>query len=181
MYQKSIDLLCLNDIDLLPGLSEVEIRKIESLYHFSFPFPLESFLKEVLPINKGFYNWRDFSKENILCITSIMEAPKNALTKMAKEVYWCEKWGEEPKSFKDKIEVVRTKVANAPNLIPIFAHRYMPVCNLQKPPIISVHGTDVIYYGEDLENYLEIEFGDRKQLSIKLENIEHVPFWSDLV
>ena len=47
--------------------------------------------------------------------------------------------------------------------------------------MIRLYDTDVIYYGENLENYLEIEFGDKDQRSINIKIIEPVQFWSDII
>ena len=44
-----------------------------------------------------------------------------------------------------------------------------------------MHGVDVIYYGGNLEEYFNIEFGDQKQSSLDIAHIEYVPFWSDLM
>ncbi len=181
MYEKVICILRHKNINLTSGLTQEEFSKIEELYHFRFPLPLQLFLKEVLPIEKGFYNWRDFSPGNISRITNAIESPKRFLHQIINEIDWCDDWGKEPKNLENKAKLIKNKIITAPDLIPIFAHRYMPVCALQNPPVISVHGADVIYYGENLENYLEIEFGDKKQASINFESIEYIPFWTDLM
>ncbi len=52
-------------------------------------------------------------------------------------------------------ELIRT----APRLIPICGHRMMPdePCAAGNP-IFSVHQTDIIHYGFDLDDYFRIEF-----------------------
>lgn len=44
-------------------------------------------------------------------------------------------------------------------LVPVYAHRYL-VCGADPldGPVLSIHGTDAIVYGEDLLTYLQIEF-----------------------
>lgn len=88
--------------------------------------------------------------------------------------------GAEPESIEKYKEEVRKRLKKAPKLIPVYAHRYMPMLD-NDPPILSIHDTDVIYYGENLENYLEIEFGDKDQRSINIKIIEPVQFWSDII
>lgn len=49
------------------------------------------------------------------------------------------------------------------------------------PPIISIHDVDIIYYGQNLEDYFEVEFGGKEQGKIEFENINPIPFWSDIM
>lgn len=65
--------------------------------------------------------------------------------------------------------------------MPIYAHRYMPMVLDENPPIISIHDIDIIYYGEDLEDYFNIEFGKKTQDRIEFQNITPIPFWSDIM
>lgn len=48
-------------------------------------------------------------------------------------------------------------------------------------PIMSVHQTDIIYYGENLLSYLLVEFGLKEHEDIDFENIKYIPFWSDII
>ena len=74
---------------------------------------------------------------------------------------------------------VKNRLKNAPKLVPIYAHRYMPVISSENPPVISIHGADIIYMGENLVEYFNIEFGDRRQDTIK--SIIPIPFWTDIM
>ncbi len=89
--------------------------------------------------------------------------------------------GDEPEDEAKRVAFIRGKIPDAPRLIPIYSHRYMPLCSLENYPVLSVHGVDVIYYGGNLEEYFNIEFGDQKQSSLDIAHIEYVPFWSDLM
>ena len=57
----------------------------------------------------------------------------------------------------------------------------MPMVDTENPPILSVHGTDIIYYGENLLDYLDVEFGTKKQEDISFDRIQPVPFWSEIM
>lgn len=100
---------------------------------------------------------------------------------MAQEVYWCDDWGEEPEDEKVISEEVRERLKEAPKLLPIYTHRYMPMVLDENPPVISIHDLDIIYYGENLEDYLYVEFGNKTQNEIHFENISPIPFWSDIM
>lgn len=100
---------------------------------------------------------------------------------MAEEVYWCDDWGEEPEDEAVISKKVRERLKEAPKLLPIYAHRYMPMISDENPPIISIHDLDIIYYGKNLEDYLYVEFGNKTQNEIEFENITPIPFWSDIM
>lgn len=57
----------------------------------------------------------------------------------------------------------------------------MPETVDDRPPVISVHGVDIIYYGENLEDYFEVEFGEKEQDEINFERISPIPFWSEIM
>lgn len=181
MYEKEFGQLMKKGIIIEQGLEEKEIDLIESIYNITLPDPLKQFFKEGLPISKGFYNWRDFQEKNILHIKQVMQRPYCSIYQLAEEVEWCERWGEKPTNKLKETQEIRKKTLKAPCLVPVFSYRYMPVLPLQKLPVISVHELDIIYYGEDLEDYLNIEFGDKKQIKIDFKNIEYIPFWSDIM
>ena len=181
MYRENITMLKHPEIKTEVGISQEELKKIEELYGIRFPQSLREFLMEALPVSEGFYNWRDFSKENISAIKNVIAAPVEALKELAEEAEWCESWGKEPESVEEKAAEVKKRLQKAPVLIPVYAHRYMPMVETDNPPVLSVHGTDVIYYGEDLADYFEVEFGHKKQEDIALERILPKPFWSEIM
>ena len=78
-------------------------------------------------------------------------------------------------------DFVLRKMVDAPKLIPIYSHRYMPMGVSDNPPVISVYGVDVIYYGKDLDEYIQIEFGEKNPSEIDYSNIQKIPFWSEMM
>lgn len=176
-----INLLIAKNIVFEVGLTFDEIARIEEIYGIIFPRRLQNFLMTALPISEGFYNWRNTKKENIAYIKSKMNQPATYINEMPKEIYWCENWGEEPEDEEAFTREVKKRLGVAPKLIPIFSHRYMPVIGNDNPPIISVHGGDVIYMGENLDSYFKVEFGGKDQKKIKFSKINPISFWSDLM
>lgn len=163
------------------GLMPNELEEIEKIYEIKFPKCLKEFLMIALPISKGFYNWRNVQDDNIQFIKQVMNRPVIDINDMAEEVYWCDEWGEEPEDEKGIAKEVKERLKEAPKLLPIYAHRYMPMILDDNPPIISIHGIDVIYYGKNLEDYFNIEFGEKEQNAIELQDIVSIPFWSDIM
>jgi hypothetical protein len=95
-----------------------------------------------------------------------------------------EEWGPKPSTNEAAFAVARMKIDEAPKLIPICGHRYIPAePSLAGNPVLSVHQTDIIYYGADLGNYLENEFYyyfETPEYFLK-EPIRRIEFWSHLV
>ncbi|MDD8048716.1 MAG: SMI1/KNR4 family protein [Thomasclavelia sp.] len=181
MYKDSIELLKKNNVTFEKGLSADEILQIEKQYDISFPTSLRKFLMTELPVSKGFYNWRNFDIENIKYIKNMIKQPIQYINDMPQEIYWCEDWGKEPENLESFKDEVKKRLAKAPKLIPIYSHRYMPMLDNENPPIISVHGGDVIYMGKDLYDYFMVEYGSKKQTEISFSSIKSIPFWSDIM
>lgn len=180
MFEKSFDLLSKKGISFDEGLSLEELDYIENLYKIEFPKSLRDFLMYKMPISNGFYNWRNTNKDNVEYLNKVMKLPFDNIYNMANEVYWCDDWGDEPDEEVCS-DIIREKFKKAPKLIPIYSHRYIPMISIDNPPIISIHGVDIICYGTDLEEYIDIEFGDKNQDAIQYEKVYHIDFWSDIM
>lgn len=180
MYKESIKLLKAQGIEFESGLTVDELKQIEKIYKIKFPNSLREFLMIALPISKGFYNWRDTTEDNINFIKQVINKPVLDIKDTAEEVYWCEDWGEEPEDEEIIAKKVIEHLVDAPQLLPIYAHRYIPIID-DNPPIISIHDIDIIYYGENLEDYFNVEFGGKKQNNIDFQKIKPIPFWSDIM
>lgn len=92
--------------------------------------------------------------------------------------FWPSSWGDRPGDRDLAGRHARRRLAQAPRLVPLFSHRYVADGSEHVPsPVFSVCQADVIYYGDNLLDYVAHEFnvpplhpGERR----------HVPFWSDL-
>jgi len=91
MYRENINMLKQHEIKIEVGLSSSELKIIEEVYNIRFPKSLCEFLREALPVTNGFYNWRDFSEENISTIKKVIAGPIEALKALAEEVEFGEK------------------------------------------------------------------------------------------
>jgi len=71
-------------------------------------------------------------------------------------------------------------VANAPKLIPLISHRYLPAepCEAGNP-VFSIYQSDIIYYGANLTEYFERELVDGNRSLTG--DIKHIRFWSEFV
>lgn len=181
-YNKLIKMLELKDIEFNKGLTDKEIAYIEKIYKITFPQELKKFIKIKLPVSNGFYNWRDFTEANIEKIKNVINAPMEGLLfDIEYNDFWVENWG---KVVDDNIETQKQrfleKYYEAPKLIPIYSHRYMPDINKKNIPILSVMQSDIIVYGRNLEEYLEKEFIVSNKIKIDNDNYD-IEFWSDII
>lgn len=182
-FYKIINILQLNGIKTENGLTEAEIKKIETLYSFCFTPDLKELLTHVLPVSKGFTNWRDFSNDNVNHIKEELAWPlEGMLFDIENNGFWVDDWGIKPADIYEAKRVCTEAFVTLPKLIPIYAHRYIPeVPREAGNPVFSVYQTDIIYYGENLESYFEIEFGQKSHNSIDYSAIKVIKFWGEFV
>lgn len=164
------------------GLSEAEAQHAETTYGFRFPPDLRAFLMYALPVSAHWPNWREELNSEIL---QMMSWPVEGICfDISNNVFWPEEWGARPASANQACEIAGQKVAEAPKLIPVSGHRYIPSSPEESGnPVFSVYQTDIIYYGADLWNYLENEFSyyfEKPQYYIR-EPVKEIPFWTWLV
>ena len=125
MYKQIKKLLEKSGIELSDGLKESEIDKIEQIYEFKFPKSLKDFLSYTLPISVEFYNWRDFSDENIKEIKQAMNYVFEYLKNdpideiFPNESYWnTQKWDPMPEDQSRKRAIILEAAKIAPKIIP---------------------------------------------------------------
>ncbi|MBF0788317.1 hypothetical protein IR123_10590 [Streptococcus sp. 19428wC2_LYSM12] len=166
------------DIRIEDGLTKSEIKELERIYHISFPKDWVDFYSQILPIGIGFYNWRDKSIGNIQFIEEAFLKPYNDILACYEEIEWNDIWGVEPRNLQHKLVKIRSLLEEAPRLIPIYGHRYLPIMK-NSAPVLSIHDIDIICYGENLFDYFYIEFSLKKQKDICFDQVTYVPFWMD--
>jgi hypothetical protein len=172
-----------------PGLTDNELSSAEKKFGFKFPPDLRSFLQYALPV-KGtketsrFPNWRDLDNNNLKIH---MGGPLHGiLFDVEHNNFWLEELGDKPTELEEAKKMMTEAVNKAPRLIPIYSHRFLPSEPLEENnPILSVHQTDIIYYGNNLWKYLEVEFGSEpSQLVIyagETEEPKKIKFWSKII
>ena len=171
------------EVEFECGLNEDEFSIIEKMYDIKFPPDLRTFLSSGLPISNHFINWRDVSESNVEKIKTVIEWPlRGMIFDIEHNAFWYDAWGEKPTSIEDAIQKCKEEYAKVPKMIPICSHRYIPSEPLEENnPIFSIYQTDIIYYGENITKYLEIEFRMKKYQEIDFDVIKEIRFWSDIV
>jgi len=182
-YNAIIEKLEEKGVSFESGMSQKDILETEEYYSISFPVEMKEFFISGLPVSSGFYNWRNTSSMNTSLIRSALKMPiEGLLSDFRNGDLWCEKWGLKPERDEDAIEILLARFKRAPEMIPIYAHRYMPsIPGCDNVPVFSIMQSDIIYYGTDLISYLEIEFGLKQYNDILQASFRQIEFWSDLM
>ena len=164
------------------GLDEEEAARAERRFGFEFPDDLRRWLMFALPRGPRFPNWRDIDDPELL---RALSWPLEGLWfDVQHNAFWLREWGPRPEQDQSAFELLRKRLEQAPRLIPVHAHRYMP----DRPrnagnPVLSVYQTDIICYGCDFEDYLHREYplqsgAHPRHVPGKIRDIE---FWSTFI
>lgn len=175
-----IQALTAKEIIFTDGLSDDEVNAIHSQFGLILPDDLRAFLQTALPISQTFINWRAALNNPQQYLAYQLASPlEGILFDVQANHFWWHSWGEKPPSQAQQLETIRQQFAEYPVLIPVYSHRYIPStpCSAGNP-VFSVVQTDIIYYGENLYNYLINEF--QLDLPLKACKPRHISFWSDL-
>lgn len=163
-------------IDFAPALTDAEVERVEGQFSFRLPPDLRAFLQTGLPRGDHFPDWRSGSLEQL---RDWLDSPRRGIFfDIEHNNFWLPEWGPKPESIPEAFQVADRLLAAAPKLIPICQHRMIPDDpHLEGNPVFSVHQTDIICYGQDLEDYLRNEFHltGRKPWP---ENLRPIRFWN---
>jgi hypothetical protein len=164
--------------ELAEGMTDEELAKAEETFGFTFPADLRRMLKAFLPVSDGFPDWREGKVRDLL--DWLDEPIEGICFDVEENGFWLDSWGERPADMDDAIEEARRHVTREPLLIPVFTHRFLPAEPVgEGNPVFSVVQSDVLRYGDDLEDYFQKEF-EVPRSSPQPFQAKRVPFWSDL-
>jgi hypothetical protein len=158
-----------------PGYTAAELEDAQARFGLRFPPDLHALLRRArMP---GALDWtRDDEK-----IRAMLAWPLEGILFDVEEAHlWWPEWGERPAEPEARAAVVAAVIADAPKLIPLFAHRYLPEEPFEAGnPVFSVYQSDIIFYGSNLPGYIANEFSDPR--NYVLGPMKHIRFWSDAV
>lgn len=164
-------------VDLDPGLTDREVDAVQDRFRFTFLPEHREFLHRHLPVGDSWPDWRGMPP----ALQHRLDWPVvGVLFDVAENAFWAGSWGPRPVRSRAALARARELLAGVPRLVPVYSHRYLPAAPVPGPaPVFSVHQTDVIHYGADLEDYLLREFAGSAKRTPPMS--ARVPFWDDLV
>ncbi|WP_123466807.1 hypothetical protein [Streptomyces sp. CEV 2-1] len=154
--------------EIEPGLSDAELRCVEEEYGFEFADDHRAFLAAGLPVSEPpeegatWENpWPDWRHGDPAKLRKHLEWPVEGIVMAVQHGYWHSGWGQRPVDADEAVREARAKLARVPRLVPVYAHRFLPAGHgSHGHPVLSIWGTDIIYYGVDLADYVNHEFDD---------------------
>lgn len=147
-------------ISMEPGMTTEELDRAEEVFGFRFPEEIREFLSLTVPVEKGFFDYRDVSEEN------------------QKKFQEFQNWMEDQFRFdlennrEDMLELLEEPLGkpadfdsavmdyfhSSVKLIPFFIHRCF-FDGMDRMPIVSfMQPVDTIFYASNFREYLEVEF-----------------------
>ena len=170
-------------IVFLEDVTAEQLDRVQERYGIVFPEMLRRFYMMGMPVSDGFVRWLDESPEYTETVRRKLKAPiRGILTAVELEEVWPPAWGICPEEEEQALEMAAERLKGAAVLIPLYAHRYM-VClpDTDDAPALSVYGGDIIYYGADLKNWLQIEFCGLSQQTVFESELPEIPVWQELI
>jgi hypothetical protein len=158
-----------------PGYTQAELRVAQDKFGLRFPPDLIALLRRGrLP---GGHDWTADEQR----IRDMLAWPLEGILFDVEQGLWWPEWGARPTTPEERAEIVGAVIADAPKLIPLFGHRFIPEepCEAGNP-VFSVHQSDIVYYGADLANYITNEFSVPHQYVLR-DGIRPIRFWADAV
>ena len=155
------------------GYTSEELEAAQERHGLRFPPDLVDLFLDRRPVDG--WDWR---KDDEGIRRALNHPLDGLLFDLEHNGLWWPEWGERPTSASERAETVTAIVGAAPRLIPLIAHRYIPVIpHKAGNPVFSVMQSDVIYYGANLAEYFANEFGGTNHIS----SPRRIPFWSEMV
>ncbi|MFC7244506.1 hypothetical protein ACFQO7_18675 [Catellatospora aurea] len=171
------DLLAALPARVADPLTAAEFAGLESRFGFVFNPDHRALLTAGLPVGGRWPDWRDGDPDQL---AERLAAPVDGvLFDVQENGFWLPGWGERPSRTAFALSVARRALERAPQLVPVYGHRYAPALPETDLPVFSVMQTDVIVYGDTLPAYLQREF-DLPPGDLPGGAAKQVPFWSDL-
>ncbi|MFB8024624.1 MULTISPECIES: hypothetical protein [unclassified Streptomyces] len=185
---------CLAQTDLFefePGLTDAEFAQIELEYGFQFADDHRAFLAVGVPVNvapedgqtwsKPWPEWRSGDPDSLR--DQLGWPVEGVLIDIEHNGFWYQPWGERPADDAAALATARRRMADVPVLVPVYAHRYLPAGQGSfGHPVLSMWQTDIIYYGQDLVDYMHQEFNEaRGDVDESWNPRATAPFWRDLL
>ena len=170
------------------GHSQAEIDDAQARWGLRFPPDLVDLLHEhrTLPVRPpgklGSFTCMDVRPE---VIRNWLDWPLNTFCDHLRhnpEQWWPE-WGARPADEETRRSVVKSVLDIAPRMIPILGHRLLPEdpCETRNP-VFSVAGTDTIYFGANLNDWLSRELAEPGTGHLlPWPAIKPIRFWADAV
>lgn len=161
------------------GLTEADVKRVEKKFGFTFGPDHRALLRAALPLGDAWLNWRHATPAKI---RERLQAPVEGMVfDVLNKDFWVTSWGPRPEDQRTLERAARAALAQVPALVPLYGHRYLPAAPAPEgSPVFSVYQSDVLVYGVDLLDYVDVEFGSGEPPASVPPDRPRLEFWSDL-
>ncbi|MFA5121694.1 hypothetical protein [Zavarzinia sp.] len=162
------------------GYTITEPDQIQARWNLPFPPDLTELLHERRPLlrGQGSFNWLMSPPD---AIQARLDWPfESFLFDVKHNGVWWPEWGDRPETPEGRHTALRCAFDTAPRLIPLFGHRCLPAepC-LAGNPVLSVHQTDIVLCGRNLDDWLAGEDHRPQRPGSDSAPIREIRFWWD--
>jgi len=178
------------------GLSDAELARTEATFGFRFADDHRAFLAAGLPVDTRPEpdasdavparppRWPDWRRHDPDALRERLRLPvEGVVFDVEHNAFWYPRWGTRPERPEDAVQIARRELAQVPIMVSVYGHRYLPSgAGTSGHPVLSMRQTDIIYYGLDIADYIDREFGHVEWVDDPAWDPEAtVDFWRDLV
>jgi hypothetical protein len=160
------------------GMTDEEINQVQEKYNVVFTPEHRDFLRILHTIDRKkrvyeqfaepkdayveqpfLYNWLKDEESIRLRLKFAYNTILDDVLRMG--IWQTRSWGERPDTDLERTEIFTQAFEKAPKLIPLNDHRFLVAdTSLNRRPVVSVWGADIVCYGLDLRKYLLHEFNE---------------------
>ncbi|MGN0294924.1 MAG: hypothetical protein ACI4D3_13070, partial [Lachnospiraceae bacterium] len=182
-YRDIMEQMKKQGISFLEDVTPQQLDQVQKRYGIVFPGELRRFYMEGMPVSDGFVRWLDETPDYVESVKRKLKAPvRGVMTAVELEEVWPACWGERPEEESQALEIAGERLGDASVLIPLYAHRYVSCLEqTDDAPVLSVYGGDIIYYGANLKNWLQIEFCGLSRRTVFESELPEIPGWQTLI
>lgn len=170
-------LSALGVVPMAPGLSDEEVKHVESSFRFTFADDHRDFLTTGLPVGEAWPNWR---ADGHRILDRHLRLPVDGILFAAEwQQFWDDGWGQRPARMKDVSRSAAYQLARVPRMVPVHSHCYLPAGrDSSAHPVLSIYQADIRVVADNLLDYVNrLSDGSPAQPTA----LPTVRFWSDHV
>ena len=176
--EQAVDRLRRSGHTLAAGLTDREFDRVQEQFGFEFCPDHRAFLSHALPTGEHWTDWRGGDHDTL--VARLAWPTDGVVYDVVNSDFWPASWGTRPADDATAEAIARAAMAKLPTLIPIYSHRYLPAAPAPwDSPVFSVYQTDVVYYGDNLLDYVAHEFHAPPRHQTP-DSRPHISFWSEL-
>jgi hypothetical protein len=123
-----------------------------------------------------FHNWLEDDEDIRSRLTFVYDTISKDI---ASSRFWINSWGKRYDTTEERMEIFNELYEKAPKLVPVMGHRFQVAdLSLEKRPVLSILGTDIVFYGSDFRYYLLDEIREHLNIHhLEYDEEDETSYW----